>query len=89
MGRKDLGCRRPLYLRRKRTTTDGIREWISEQPHLKSERTTSKIYRKTVGLEVVKRETEMSARLLKMRNWTLWRGRPPPKWKKSLLAVLT
>jgi hypothetical protein len=27
MGRKDLGCRRPLYLRKKRTTTDGIRGW--------------------------------------------------------------
>jgi hypothetical protein len=89
MGRKELGCRWPLYLRRKRTTTDSIRQWISEQPRLKSKRTTSGIYRKTIGLEVVKQATEMSAGLLKMWNWTLWRGRPPPKWKKSLLAVLT
>jgi hypothetical protein len=89
IGRKDLGGRRPLYLRRKRTTTDGIREWISEQPRLKSERTTSEIYWKTIGLEAVKRATEMSTGLLKLRNWTLWRSRPPPKRKKNPLAVLT
>jgi hypothetical protein len=88
MGRKDIGCRRSLYRRRKRTTTDGIREWKSEQPRLKSERTTSEIYRKTIGLEVVKRATEMTTGLLKMRSWTLKRGKPPPK-RKNLLAVLT
>jgi hypothetical protein len=88
MGVKDLGCRRPLYLRRKRITTDGIREWKLEQPRLKSKRTTSGTYRKTIKLEVVKRVTEMSTGLLKMQNWTLWRGRPPPKQKKNLLAVL-
>jgi hypothetical protein len=75
----DLGCRWPLYLRRKRTTADGIRECKSEQPSFKNERTTSKIYRKTVELEVVKRATEMSTRLPKLRNWTLWRYRPPLK----------
>jgi hypothetical protein len=42
----------------------------------KSERTTSEIYRKTIGLDIVKRASEMSTGLLKMRNWTLWRGRP-------------
>jgi hypothetical protein len=30
----------------------------------------------------VKRATGMSSALRKMRNWTLWRGRPPPKHKK-------
>jgi hypothetical protein len=76
MSIKDLGCRQPLYLRRKRTTTDSIRGWKSEQLHLMSKRTTSEIYRKIVRLEVVKQATKMSTGLLKMWNWTLWRGRP-------------
>jgi hypothetical protein len=88
IGVKNLGCRRPLYLRRKRTTADGVREWKSEQPHLKNERTTSEIYRRTIELEVVKRGTEMSTGLLKMRKWKLWRCRPPPKRKKNPLAVM-
>jgi hypothetical protein len=83
IGVKDLGCRRPLYLRRKRITADGIREWKSEQPRLKNERTPSEICRETIEPEVVKRATEMSTGLLKMRNWTLWRCRPFPKRKKN------
>jgi hypothetical protein len=26
--------------------------------------------------------------LRKIRDWTLWMGRPPRKWKKTLLAAL-
>jgi hypothetical protein len=73
---------------KKRRTRDGITEWKSEQPRLRSERTTSGTNRKTIELEVVKQATEMSTGLLKIRNRTLWRGRPPPKRKKNLLAVL-
>jgi hypothetical protein len=47
-----------------------------------------KIYRKTIGLEVVKRAAEKSTGLPKLRNSTLWRCRPPPKRKKNLLAPL-
>jgi hypothetical protein len=51
--------------------------------HLKNERTTSEIYRKTIELEVVKRATEMSTGLLKMRNWTLWRKSEQPRLKNE------
>jgi hypothetical protein len=36
----------------------------------------------SIGLEVTKRAVEFSIRLQKMSDWTLWRGRPPPKRKK-------
>jgi hypothetical protein len=49
---KDPRGRWPQYLMKKRTsTTKGIKGWKSEQPLLKDERTTSEIYRKTIGLE--------------------------------------
>jgi hypothetical protein len=32
--------------------------------------------------EVMKRATGMSNGLQKFKDWTLWRGRPPSKWKK-------
>jgi hypothetical protein len=77
---------------------------FEERLRLGSERTTSGIYRKTIGLEIVKRAVRISSELRKMRDWTLWRGRStpeskikawalwsgrhPPKWKKTLLAAL-
>jgi hypothetical protein len=48
----------------------------------------NEIYRKTIGLEVVKRATAMSTGFLKMWKCALWKGRPPPKWKKYLLTPL-
>jgi hypothetical protein len=36
----------------------------------------------------VKQAAGMSSGLQKVRDWTMWRGRPPPKWKKHLLAAL-
>jgi hypothetical protein len=39
----------------------------------------SMIYRKTIGLEIVKRAVGISCRLRKIRKWTLWRVLPPPK----------
>jgi hypothetical protein len=44
-------------------------------------RNVNKTLRKTTGLETVKRIERSTVRLWKMRNWTLWRGRPPPKQK--------
>jgi hypothetical protein len=60
--------------------TNGTRNRdFEEQLRLRSERTTSCIYRKTIGLEVMKRAVVISSGLQKIRNATLWRGRPPPK----------
>jgi hypothetical protein len=58
------------------------------QLHLKIKRTSEEFDRKAFGLEFVKRATSMSSGLRKMRNWTLCRGRPSPKEKKTLLAAL-
>jgi hypothetical protein len=67
---------------------NGIRDPnFKEQPHMRCERITSENYRKTIWLDFVKQATEMSTRFLKMWNWTLWRGRTPPK-RKNLLALL-
>jgi hypothetical protein len=52
------------------------------QLHLEIEKTSDRIDRKAFGLEFVKRAPGMSSGLWKMRKWTLWRGRPPPKRKK-------
>jgi hypothetical protein len=56
MDMKDPGGRWLRYLLKGRTsTTDGIREWKSEQPRLKNERTTNEICRKIIRLELGKR----------------------------------
>jgi hypothetical protein len=49
---------------------------------LQIERKTEEFSRKALGLGFLERENETSSGLLKIRNWTLWRGRPPPKRKK-------
>jgi hypothetical protein len=54
----------------------------NEQLHFGNERTTSGVYRTTIGLEIVKQAKEVSSGLRRIRQWTLWRGRPP-KWKKK------
>jgi hypothetical protein len=52
------------------------------------ERTSSGSYRKTIGLEIVKRSVGVSSGWRKIRNWTLWKSRPPPKRKKKLVALI-
>jgi hypothetical protein len=64
--------------------TNGTRNRdFKEQLHLGNERTTSRIYRKTIGLEIVKRALRISSGMRKVTDWTLWRGRPPPKRKRN------
>jgi hypothetical protein len=72
--------------RRQLTRQEGINGTknrdFNEQLRVGSERTSNGIYRKTSGLEIAKRIAGSSVRLRRMRNWTLWRGRLPPKQKK-------
>jgi hypothetical protein len=78
--RRDRGLRQQLQ-GRLRLKNSGTRE----QLHVGNERTTSMVYRKTIGLEIVKRAVvEISSGLWGIRKWTLWRGRPPTKRKKRL-----
>jgi hypothetical protein len=57
------------------------------QLRLKNERTSERFDRKAFGLEFVKRATGISSGLRKARDWTVRRGRPPPK-RKNLLALI-
>jgi hypothetical protein len=59
----------------------GIRNRRLRQ-QLRSKREFTKIYRKTTGLEITKQIAKSAVGLRKIRNCTLWRGRPPLKWKK-------
>jgi hypothetical protein len=48
---------------------------------LKNENTAGRIFEKTFRLQIAKREDGSSVGSLKIRNWTLWRGRPLLKEK--------
>jgi hypothetical protein len=53
--------------------------------HLSSKRTSGRIFQKNIRLQIAKG----IAGLRKIRDWTLLRGRPLPKRKKSLLPALS
>jgi hypothetical protein len=59
---------------------------FKKQPYLESERTTSGINRNTIGLEITTPPVGIFSGLQHIRNWRLWRGRPPSKVEKE--AVL-
>jgi hypothetical protein len=52
------------------------------QLRLSDQKTAGPIFEKNFRLQIAKLEDGSSVGLLKIRNWTLWRGRPPPKRKK-------
>jgi hypothetical protein len=45
---------------------------------LKTAVTSGKTLKKILELEFIKQANRMSSGFWKMRNWTLWRGQPPP-----------
>jgi hypothetical protein len=103
-GIKGLGGRQPLYLWKARTIVNGIRGWSSGQrSYLGSGGILKKTLYEISGSKIAKQMLETSIRMRKMRNWTLWRGWPPPEreirnrtlWRgrippkrKNLLAAL-
>jgi hypothetical protein len=44
----------------------------------------AEMFTKTRRLVVAKRTARATVEMQKMKNWTLWRGLPPPKRKKKL-----
>jgi hypothetical protein len=52
---------------------------LKEQLRLGIERTSCRIFRMALMLEIVKRRIEPSDRIRKMNVRTFWRGLPPPK----------
>jgi hypothetical protein len=70
-------------------STNGTRNRdFEEQVRFGSERIICGIYRKVIGLEIVKRAVGISSGSWKIRNWSLCRGRSPPKRKKNLVSLL-
>jgi hypothetical protein len=56
---------------------------FKEQPRFGNVRKNIWVYRTTIGTKMVKQVAGTSRRLRKIRQWTLWRDRPPPKRKKK------
>jgi hypothetical protein len=55
----------------------GIRDRdLKEQLRLRKKRTSGRIFRKTVELEIEKRIVGSSTGLREVSDWTLWRSRP-------------
>jgi hypothetical protein len=76
--------------------TFGKRRWVNpegstgvkvpntrQHRRLKNEKMAGQIFEKTFRLQIAKREDRSSVGSLKIRNWTLWGGRSPPKRKKK------
>jgi hypothetical protein len=88
-GMRSKGVKEPLHLRKGKKVADSIGGWSRRQRlHPKSSGKGNEIYRNIIRLAVGKRATEMSTGLLKIKDWTMWRGRPPPKRKKKLPGAL-
>jgi hypothetical protein len=86
---KDLGSIWPLYLKKDRKTVNGIRGWSSGQrSHLGSGGTLKEALYEIFRGKKAKQIARSYITSQKSRDWTLWRGRPPPKWLKSLLTCL-
>jgi hypothetical protein len=84
-GIKDQGGRRPLFVRKERTTVNGIRRRNSgELSRLGSGETLKKTLYEISESKIAKQILESSIRMRKMIGWTLWRGRLLPKRKKRL-----
>jgi hypothetical protein len=56
---------------------------LKEQQNLK-EKSSGRIFRKSIELKIMKQIIDISIRLNKMRGWTLWMGQPLQKRKKRL-----
>jgi hypothetical protein len=74
-----------LHLRKKRKTAKSIRGQNRRlQPRLETMRNSSnEVFRKSIGLGFGKRAAGLPVVVRKIKKWTLWRGRPPPKRKKQ------
>jgi hypothetical protein len=50
---------------------------------LETIRKSNEVFEKSIGLGFGKRAAGSSAAVRKIKKWILWRGRPPPKQKRS------
>jgi hypothetical protein len=73
-GLKDLGGGRPRHLKKRDL----------KKPQPESTGSVIKTYRKSTGLEISKRIARCNVGLQRIKDWTLWKVRPPSKRKKKL-----
>jgi hypothetical protein len=77
-GIRDQGQKQQLRGSRK------IEDLCGELPlHFGNKKAKTRIYWKTSRLEILKRAVGISSGLRRTKEWTLWRGRPPPEHKKK------
>jgi hypothetical protein len=87
-GVRDRNFKEQLRLGNERATGNGIRgRSRRQQLRLESTGNADETFRETLQLEIAKRIAGTSIRLRKMSVRTLWRGRLPPKQKKSPLIT--
>jgi hypothetical protein len=73
----DLCGGQPPYLRKERTTTNVIGGWrAGQRSHLGSEGTLNKNLYEIFRGRIAKIVVGTPSGLRRIRNWTLWRGRP-------------
>jgi hypothetical protein len=73
-----------LHLRKGRKTANGIGGRNRRlQPRLETMRNSNEVFGKSIGQGFGKRAAGSPVAVRKIENWTLWRGRPPPKRKKQ------
>jgi hypothetical protein len=73
----------PITRKERTSTTNGIRAWkAGQQLLLGSGGMHMKALYEMVRVKIPKQNARSSARMWNIKDWTLWRGRPPPKWLK-------
>jgi hypothetical protein len=71
------------HRRRQRATEEGKNRSRKRNPKELRTRNVIKTFGKTTGLKFAERVNRSTVGLRKIRKWTLWRDRPPPKRKKK------
>jgi hypothetical protein len=83
-GRRIQSSRQQVRLRKERTTTNGIGAWKSgQQLLLGSGGKHMKAVHEMVSVKIAKQNAGSSARMWSIKEWTLWRGRPPKRLKSG------
>jgi hypothetical protein len=90
--RKGIGGRRLLFLRKEWTTAISIRGWSSgQQSCLGSGETLYTTLNKTLyeidNVKIAKQKARSYATSQKIKDWALWRGRPPQMEEEPTSSV--
>jgi hypothetical protein len=76
-------------LKKRTKPTYGIGGWNLQQPSsVGSEGTLYKTRYEIASMKIAKQMAGVTSCHQKVKAWTLWRGRPLPKWKKYLPTLL-